>query len=77
MTQPTASATAAGIRTRLGHLEAHEAGPTTGGIVQYRTADTPEEIRRRIPAGADLVILLPWNGRDPDRDPGPPPTGPK
>ena len=77
MTQP--SPTTAGIHSRLARLETDEAaaGPTAPcRIVIYLPTDTEEEIRRRIPAGAGLTLLLPHNGRDPDRDPGPPPPAP-
>lgn len=71
MTLP--SPTAAGIAAALGRLEADEAAAATAGIVLYRPTDTEEERRRRIPAGIGLALLLPYNGRDPACDPGPPP----
>lgn len=76
MTQP--SPTTAGIHSRLARLETDEAaaGPTAPGIVIYLPTDTEEEIRRRIPAGAGLTLLLPHNGRDPHLHPGPPPPAP-
>lgn len=67
------TATAAGIAAALARLETGEAAAGAACIVQYRTTDTPEEIQRRIPAGAALAVLLPWNGRDAICDPGPPP----
>ena len=69
--------TAAGIAAALGRLETDEAAAAAAaagsGIVLYRPTDTEEERNRRIPAGAGLALLLPYNGRDPACDPGPPP----
>ena len=71
MTQP--SPAVAGIHSRLARLETDGAAVAGSGIVLYRPTDTEEERNRRIPAGAGLALLLPYNGRDPACDPGPPP----
>ncbi|KAF5031689.1 hypothetical protein DSECCO2_625110 [anaerobic digester metagenome] len=56
--------TAADLRRRVDRLEAGEDLAAAGAIVIYQPGETDEEIRARIPPGAETVIFLPDNGRD-------------
>ena len=62
--------TAADLRRRVDRLEAGEDLAAAGAVVIYTPGETREEIKARIPAGAETVIFLPDNGRGPhDRRP--------
>ena len=56
--------TAADLRRRTDRLEAGTAEGDRSAIVIYQPGETDEEIRARIPPGAETVIFLPDNGRD-------------
>jgi hypothetical protein len=66
--------TASTVRRRLGVLEEDEATQDASPIVIYLTTDTDEERQARAPPGASTLLFIPYNGRDPERHPGPPPA---
>ena len=54
----------ADIIRRVDALEAVTAPPGPSGIVIYQAGETEEEIRARVPDGAEFVLMIPNNHRD-------------
>lgn len=61
------------VRRRLERLEAAHEAAASAAVVLYLPTDTDEERQARAPPGARTVLFMPWNARDPERHPGPPP----
>lgn len=63
--------TAGDVRRRVERLESAGTTADTSAIVIYQVGETDEEMRARAPAGAEIVVYLPDNGRGPARSPAP------